>query len=79
MDVVWRDEEHEFEMGAEYPFYCSGEAEEILAIYFSSSAFTVETYDEEAKFFIKDKERLREFWLWWLDEAVPASWFLQEL
>ncbi|RYX82094.1 hypothetical protein EON83_21000 [bacterium] len=74
--VVCHDEDHEFNMDEKYSLHWSGDWTGILSVDYSSSAFSIEIYDRE---FVKDQKRLKEFWLWWIDEAVPASWFLRDL
>ena len=74
--VVCRDEDHEFNVEEEYLLHWHGEWTGVLSVSYSSSAFSIETHNKK---FVKDPERLKEFWLWWLDEAVPASWHLRDL
>ncbi|BCM91911.1 hypothetical protein IAD21_03789 [Abditibacteriota bacterium] len=75
MIIAYTDESNIFDPTITYPEEWNGDWEEVpMAIRASYVVAGRPTGD-----YLDDPQARREFWLWWLDEAVPASWDLQEL
>ena len=75
--TVSADDLNIFDVELHYPPIWSGEYTGNLSIIRASYAYGGMNYPNLVP--LNDPHLLREFWLWWLDEAVPASWYLRDL
>ena len=75
--IAWADEFNVYDASKTYQEQWNGNWDGVPSVIYAS--YTWAGVPNGNSFPLNDSQHRKEFWNWWLDEAVPASWNFEDL